>query len=209
LKEEPLTLNDPILHDISRMLVIYTHVIACAIAIGFAFFADFRVLKANGNLRSQDIEVVQQVSHFVSIALAALWVSGIGILLIDFGHLPSLNELIAKPKLATKLSVVMALTFNGLLLHSYALPRLHRLNYLAALIGGVSASSWLFAAFVGVAKPLATLLNYNQFMALYVLALLSGLGCASVVFRKQEAHQARRKWEHWSPTLPAMGTSTG
>jgi hypothetical protein len=185
-----MILNDTQFHDIARMMVIYTHVISVAIALGFAFFADYRVLKARGRLRAHDVEIVEQVSQIVAIALGALWVSGIGILLIDFGHLPSLADLLEKPKLAAKLTVVVALTLNGFLLHSYALPRLRNLNFLTALIGGVSASSWLFAAFIGVAKPLATLLTYNQFMALYVLVLTGGLGAAALVFNSQQKKAA-------------------
>ena len=179
-------LSDSLVHDLVRMLMIYAHVIFCSIAIGFAFFADFRILKANGKMLNHDIEVVEQVSKFVAIALGALWISGVGILLIEFGHFPSLNELIDKPKIAAKLSVVIALTLNGLLLHIYALPRLNRLNSMVALIGGVSASSWLFAAFIGVAKPLATLLSYNQFMSLYGLVVMAGLGGGAIVFVIQQ-----------------------
>jgi uncharacterized membrane protein len=203
-----MTLNDTQFHDISRMLVIYTHVIACTIAIGFAFFADFRVLKANGNLRNRDVEIVEQVSKVVAIALGALWASGISIVLIDFGHLPSLNELIEKPKLAAKLSVVMALTLNGFLLHAYALPRLRRLDFLASLIGGVSASSWLFAAFMGVAKPLATLMTYNQFMALYVLALTAGLTSAALVFTSQQKKSSARPQVTQKPVLHLFQTAS-
>jgi hypothetical protein len=204
LKEELMIFNDTQFHDIARMFAIYTHVISCCIAIGFAFFADFRILKANGNLRSRDVEVVQQVAHFVAIALGALWVSGIAILLIDFGYLPSINEVIEKPKLAAKLTVVIALTLNGFLLHFYALPRLQRLNFFAALIGGVSASSWLFAAFVGVAKPLATLLTYNQFIALYVLVLTAGLvSAASVFISQQKKASPTLNWDHTRPVLHA------
>jgi hypothetical protein len=174
------------------MMVIFGHVISCAIAIGFAFFADFRVLKARGKLSQHDVEIVEQVSHFVALAMGALWISGIAIVLIDFGHLPSLSELMDKPKMAAKLSVVVALTVNGFMLHLYALPRLRRLDLVAALMGGVSAASWLVAAFLGVARPIATLLTYGQFMGLYVLALMAGLCSAGVVFRSHQKTAASR-----------------
>jgi uncharacterized membrane protein len=203
-----MTLNDTQFHDITRMLVIYFHVIACTIAIGFAFFADFRVLKANGKLRNRDVEIVEQVSHVVAIALGALWVSGIGIVLIDFGHLPTLTELMDKPKLAAKLSVVLALTLNGFLLHTYALPRLKRLDFLAALIGGMSASSWLFAAFMGIAKPLATLMSYNQFMGLYVLVLTAGLSSAALVFNNQQKKSSAVPQDNLVPAFHPYQAST-
>jgi hypothetical protein len=94
--------------------------------------------------------------------------------------------------MAAKLSVVIALTLNGVMLHLYALPRLHRLNFFAALMGGVSASSWLFAAFLGVARPIAALLTYGQFMGIYVLVVMAGLFAAAVVFRSQHKNSAGR-----------------
>lgn len=197
-------MNPTLSHDLSRMLVVYVHVISCAIAIGFAFFADYRILKARGQPRSRDIEVVEQVSDFVALALAALWASGIAIVLIDFGHIPALSELWAKPKLMAKLVVVGTLTLNGVFLHLYALPRLRQINLAAALMGGVSAASWLFAVFLGVGKPLAALFTLNQFLALYALALLGGVGAASWVFRRHAAGAAPQA-SVWAPTLVLDG----
>jgi hypothetical protein len=102
----------------------------------------------------------------------------------------------------------MTLTLNGFLLHAYALPRLRRLDFLAALIGGVSASSWLFAAFMGIAKPLATLMSYNQFMALYVLALTAGLCSAALVFNRQQKKSSTKPQDHLAPVFHPYQTPT-
>jgi hypothetical protein len=177
--------NDVITHDLTRMMLIFFHLMSCAVAIGFAFFADYRILRSRGLPTRHDVEIVQQVARFVTVALTALWITGAAIILLDFGHVPSMAEILQKPKLSTKMFVVSVLTLNGLALHSYALPRMGRLDLLCALIGGVSASSWMFAAFLGVAKPLGALLSINQFLALYSTTLLAGLLASSMVFRWQ------------------------
>lgn len=176
-----MNLDSTTLHDLTRMALVFAHVIACAIAVGFAFFADFRVLKARGTLRPRDLEVVHQVATFVVVALLALWVTGAGIVLLDVGHVPSMDELLARPKVAAKLFVVSVLTLNGVLLHVYALPRMNRIDLASSMIGGVSATSWMFAVFLGVGKPLATLLSAGQFLLLYGFALVVGIGTAAAV----------------------------
>jgi hypothetical protein len=180
-----MNLDDVIVHDLSRMMLIFAHVISCAVAIGLAFFADYRILRSRGTPTRHDVEIVNQVARFVTLALTVLWVTGAGVILLDFGHIPTLAEILQKPKLSTKMFVVSVLTLNGLALHHYALPRMGRMNLWCALIGGISASSWTFAAFLGVAKPLGSLLSIPQFLAIYSLVLLTGLLTACMVFRWQ------------------------
>ena len=176
-----MNLNPSTLHDLARMALVFAHVVSCAIAVGFAFFADFRILKARGSLKPRDHEIVHQVAVFVVGALMALWITGAGIILMDFGHVPTMDEILARPKVAAKLFVVLVLTLNGALLHLYALPRLHRIDLASSLIGGVSAASWVFAIFLGVGKPLAALLSPSHFLALYGFALVLGVAVAGSV----------------------------
>jgi hypothetical protein len=61
------------------------------------------------------------------------------------------------------------------------LPRLHRITLASSVIGGVSAASWMFAIFLGVGKPLATLLSLAQFLELYGAALVAGITVAAAV----------------------------
>ena len=176
-----MNLSPSTLYDLARMALVFAHVVSCAIAVGFAFFADFRVLKARGSLKPRDNEVVQQVATFVAGALVALWITGAGIILMDVGHVPSFEEILARPKVAAKIFVVSVLTLNGVLLHAYALPRLPKIDLAASMLGGASATSWVFAIFLGVGKPLAPLLSSGEFIALYGLALVLGMAVAGAV----------------------------
>jgi hypothetical protein len=125
-----------------------------------------------------------------------LWVSGLAIVALDTGFVWS--ELLARPKLLAKLSVVVLLTANGALLHRWVFPRLHaesatthgqamQFAGLASLLGGFSAVSWLMAAFVGIGKPVTAALGYGGFMALYALGLLVVLPVAWWVVRPRLA----------------------
>ena len=98
--------------------------------------------------------------------------------------LPGLDwaALIAKPKLAAKLTVVSLLTANGLLLHWVVFPMLtkpHRspgfASAVCAIVGAVSSVTWVYASFVGVARLIAPAMTYTGFLTLYGLSLAAGL----------------------------------
>ncbi|WP_432722059.1 hypothetical protein R0381_001902 [Jeongeupia wiesaeckerbachi] len=167
-----------------RLLLIYPHLIACCVAIGATVLADLKIMGQRTG--PGDRALLQLVSRVVLIALGVLWCTGLSIIVLDFGHWPAWAELIARPKLISKLIVVSVLTLNGAALHHYALPRLlpasrdqallcrtQRLRL--ACIGGVSAASWAFAAFLGIARPLAGKLSTAGFLGLYLAALIVAL----------------------------------
>ncbi|MBM3117143.1 hypothetical protein [Jeongeupia naejangsanensis] len=167
-----------------RLLLVYPHLIACCVAIGATVLADLKIMGQRTG--PGDRALLQLVSRVVLVALGVLWCTGLSIIVLDFGHWPGWQELIAKPKLISKLFVVCVLTLNGAALHHYALPRLlptsmeraklcrtQRLRL--ACIGGVSAASWAFAAFLGVARPLVGKLSTAGFLGLYLGALMVAL----------------------------------
>jgi hypothetical protein len=121
----------------------------------------------------------------VSRALAVLWVTGVAIIALDvsvkgwayFGN----------PKLQAKITLVMLLTLNGVLLHQTVLPMMQKagsllkLNFdqrlLAVFGGAVSAVTWFYAAFMGVARPLAWKFSLTELLAAYPVLIL-GSFCA-------------------------------
>jgi membrane protein implicated in regulation of membrane protease activity len=52
-----------------------------------------------------------------------------------------------------------------------------------SVLGAISSVSWMFAAFVGVARLIAPVLNYQLFLELYGVALLVGLMVALLFVR--------------------------
>ena len=151
-----------------------TCVVACFGAAAAIVLGDLAVFLH----RQVDRRLLRRASSWVVKALLVLWVTGLIIIGLDTGF--DLAVLFTKGKLLAKFSVVALLTLNGLALHKWALPRLMAPTYepertarIPALLGAFSLASWLFAAFLGLAKPLAGLLGYAGFMQFYGSLLLA------------------------------------
>ena len=179
---------DPI--AVARTLLIYLHVLAIAVAAAAVAFGDFAIF-ARPRI---DMAMLQRASTFASVALGVLWVTGLTVILMDIGF--DVDLLAGKPKLMAKLTVVVVLTINSIGLHWLAFPRFVapqvdplRAATMPVVFGAISAASWVYAAFVGVAKPLAGFLGYSGFMGLFAAVLLSAIGLAVSTVRP---HLARR-----------------
>lgn len=166
---------------VARMSLIVVHLFAfCAAgaAVAFCDFAIFARRRLNRALLTRALGVV-------GVTLVLLWLSGLSIIWLDTSF--SFELLLAQPKLQAKLTVVSLLTLNGFALHGIVFRRLMRpdgetarTGLLPTVLGAVSAATWLFAAFLGVCKPLVPALGYPGLMLLYAaalsLALLVALG---------------------------------
>ncbi|MCK6373743.1 MAG: hypothetical protein L6Q69_06525 [Zoogloea sp.] len=172
----------------SRMFMIYLHLLALAgaasaVALGdYAIFARERI----------DSSLLRRAATFATIALAVLWATGIAVIVLDLGM--DLDALLGKPKLLAKLTVVAVLTFNSLALHFVAFPTFRsthddalRAATMPSVFGAVSAASWIYAAFIGVAKPLASAFGYSGFIALFIVMLVCAVTMAIVLVRPRLA----------------------
>lgn len=178
---------------VARASLIYLHIlffVAATVAITFGDFAIFAWRRVNTPLLNKS-------ARMVSITLTTLWISGAIIIWLDTRF--ELSAIAANGKLLAKLTVVVILTINGVLLHRYAFPRLSlpqenasRAAFLPALLGGVSAATWFYAAFIGVAKPFSPL-GYNGLMALYFVTLVLGIGISMVWIRPRLARQITQR----------------
>lgn len=89
--------------------------------------------------------------------------------------------LATKQKILAKLSVVAVLTLNGVAIHFAVFPafrsRKSFLRYVPVLsvFASISIVSWLYAAFVGIAKPLTNLPGNSGFIEIYALLPISGI----------------------------------
>lgn len=168
--------------EVTRMFLIFGHLLALVAAGAAVAFGDYALL---GQKRI-NVKLLHKSSQVVALALLGLYVTGAGIIWVDTHF--DLAVLMAKPKILAKLSVVAMLTLNGVLLHVRVLPLLSRsytrsreaarVASLATKAGAVSAASWGFALFLGVAKPLTPILGYAGFMALFAAAVLGALAVA-------------------------------
>jgi hypothetical protein len=172
-------------YELTRMGIIYLHLIACCVAIGLVFMSDIdmvqQLVKADPAYRL-DPGHLADLQKTVSRALLALWVTGIAIVTLDastkgWGYF-------GNPKLQSKIAVVMLLTINGFALHKYVLPSLQKAGsllklpfnkrMLAIFAGSVSGVSWFYAAMLGVGRPLSWKYSLLEIMAAYPVLIAGG-----------------------------------
>lgn len=200
-------LQQDVTMEFMRLGVIYAHLIACCVAIGMVIVSDvamFRNLLTSGPAKPQDPHHLEQLKRIVGWALAALWLTGFLVIAIDYSSKGA--EYFLNPKLQAKLLIVALLTVNGFLLHHFALPAMQRAGCilklnphdrtLAIFAGTVSAVSWLYAAMLGVGKPLAWKYSLGELMIAYPLLIAAGFTVTVLLadwktWRERQPRQAR------------------
>ena len=158
-----------------RTMLVFVHLMLCVFALYAVLRADLRVLRRRVGPRT-----MKRTHARVALLLAGLWLSGLAIVGMDVGT--DFALLAERPKLITKLLCVLTLTLNGVLLHLYAMPRISAQRQLAvteryvmSVLGAVSTTSWMMAAFIGVARPLA---EWTPLLAMSLYAGVVLLSCA-------------------------------
>ena len=178
--------------EFTRMGIVYLHLIACCVAIGLVFTSDIamvrQLIKADP-AEKLDAGHLSQLQKTVSLALIALWVTGIAIVSLD-ASIKGLGYF-ANPKLQAKVAIVALLTLNGFALHKYVLPLMQRagsllkLSYsqrmLALFTGAVSGVSWFYAALLGVGRPLNFKYSLAEILAAYPVLIVGGFVTMSLL----------------------------
>jgi hypothetical protein len=171
-----------------RMFFIFGHLIAFAVAAAGIALGDLAVF-ADQHINPAQL---RKAATLVACALGLLWVTGLAVVWLDTGFDPAVVG--RNPKLLAKLSVVVVLTLNGMLLHRWAFPRMlappqqtRRLVLGLCVLGAVSSAGWLFAAFLGVAKALTRLCGYQGFIVGFALLLTAALAGSLALARPRLA----------------------
>lgn len=162
---------------VPKMLLVFAHLMLCVFALHRILSTDWKLLRARIGA-----DELNRAHREVLALLAGLWLTGLVLAGIDLGW--DLSNLQHKPKLAAKLVCVMMLTVNGALLRLWCFPRLVSERPLArgeamALMtcGAVSSTSWLMAAFLGIARPMQSWTLW-QCLLVYWLALAAAVPVA-------------------------------
>ena len=169
---------------IARQALLYGHIIAFALALATIIKEDVRLLRSK-RFNSASLLATAKLVQWL---LVALWVTGVPMVMMEIGTDVSL--LLGKPKLLAKLIVVGVLTLNGILLHLVAFPMVagkpqnpSKVATIAASLGAVSATSWLYASFLGVARHVAPYFSLVDFVIIYLSALAIAVSFAIMVVR--------------------------
>lgn len=193
--------------ELVRLSVVYVHLLACCVAIGLVFASDVAMVKAlfKGHAAGHDAKHLAGLQKSVGNALILLWISGAAVIGIDY--LEKGMTYFANPKLQAKILIVTLLTFNGLLLHRHVLPAMQKVGSLldlnfgmrnfALFAGALSGVSWLYAAMLGVGRPLAWKYSLAELLMAYPLLIV--LGFASMVALTQWARQRNSAQPAWQP----------
>ncbi|WP_433771943.1 hypothetical protein [Pseudomonas putida] len=193
-----------------RLGVVYFHLIACCVAISLVLTSDIamvkQLLKGDASDHHDDAHM-ESLQKTVVLALVALWITGIGIIGIDY--IGKGMEYFLNPKLQAKIGIVVLLTFNGFLLHSAVLPALKKagsllklsfsLRMLALFSGALSGVSWFYAAMLGVGRPLAWKYSLVELLAAYPVLIVGGFGAMVLLTawakrRDTEGHMEQDTW---------------
>ena len=165
-------------------LLILSHMLALALGLGAALLADWVVLRrlTFGIVSQKAAGQLDDLSHAVSAGLALIWVTGA--LLVADNALDAPASILNQ-KLWAKLVIVTVLTLNAVLLHRMVLPRatsrigqplfetrFDRVSSVSVLLGAISAVSWMFAAYLGVARELNGKANLGPILGAYLAAVL-------------------------------------
>lgn len=196
--------------EVVRMFLILVHLIGLIMATTSIAFGDYALMSR----RRIDTGLLDKASLGVAIGLLVLWVSGLAVIWVDTQF--DLALILSKPKLVSKLIVVSLLTLNGVYLHHTVLPALkrsyasrsvaRRVAKVAAVAGAISSACWVFGLFLGIAKPLAAILGFSGFMALFALTVAGALTAAQWAIRPklaQKLHGQSASRERASQASPA------
>lgn len=193
--------------------VLFAHVMAFAMTVSAVLREDLRWLLN----RRIDAAKLQRTVHTVSAGLLVLWATGLA--LWAFAAAASPVPWAWSAKLGAKLVVVSLLTLNGWALHAWVFPSLRAggpvdplSRRLPAVLGAFSSASWVFASFVGVARPIAGVLSFANFMGLYALSLSLALLLALALAARRargSAQQSPATSTHASPQVTSRGSVSG
>lgn len=166
--------------DYIRTILIFAHLMAFAFAITTLYKSDYKLF-----FKRPTNDEIKAMGNHMLIYLIVLWITGLGVIYIDTAF--SMEKILSAQKLLTKLSCVLVLTLNALVIHFFAFKKLAKetLNRMdmkvMAISGAVSSASWTFAGFLGIAKPLVKHLSLSDFMSLYGLVVLTATTIAIII----------------------------
>lgn len=175
-----------------KTLIVYAHLLAACVAIGILLIQDLALAKSKGNpLSATAIKDLTKSAEIMFIALVVLWISGLSLVLI--GYLENPQQYLMNPKLWAKFTVVSVLTLNGIALHYFSFPRVTSRRgllglptfeqILVTLTGALSSVSWLFACYLGIARPWNYIVDYSFVMFIYSGLLVGAFIVAGEVLR--------------------------
>lgn len=187
-----------------RTVLVALHLIGLCFGLGGATMLDFWILRwlRWRALPETIVRTFEFLAKVVSAGLILLWVSGIGFLLTYAIDSP---EKLSNPKVWAKVTMVLALTLNGLVLHAAVIPKvlahpqrplLQDLSLgqrtLFIICGAVSGVSWYAAFALGLLREFNNKVAATHLLGLWLVSIaavaaLTALACWMALRRQRHA----------------------
>ena len=203
-------------------LLVGLHLIGLCFGLGGATMLDFWILRwmRQGSMPVEIERSFQFISKVVSMGIALLWISGLGFLGLYAIESP---EKLANPKLWAKVTIVVALTVNGVVIHALVLPSVLRdvrrpmlagvSQWTAGIFlvsGAVSGVSWYFAFALGLVRELNGRVGAGLLLSLwFVGVIVAAIGAfalreslSRMVIRKRARTVPAVEWVPNQPDAP-------
>lgn len=179
-----------------KTFLVYSHLISACIAVGAILLQDLELWKnKNKPLSTALVADLQRAQSTITWTLVLLWISGIA--LVAQGYLMKPDLYLTNEKLWVKLVVVVVLTINGFILHKVTLPKLKAGVVISempgsdstplTLTGCVSVVSWLYACFLGIARPWNYTLEFGVIVGIYLAILAAACIIGLQMMRMQRS----------------------
>lgn len=152
-------------------ILITTHLIGVALGVGGATFAGILYLKAmkDGKVDPMEGEWLSVIFTVLRIGLVILVVSGFGFF-IEY-RFTGQEERLLDPRLWAKMTVVLVLVFNALLIQMRRIPMW--------LGESLSLTSWYGALVLGIIQGVSY--SYATFMVSYIIAIFIVAGILKII----------------------------
>ncbi len=181
---------------IMKTLIVYAHLLAACVAVGILLMQDLALAKTRGKaLSTTAIKDLTKSADIMFMALIALWISGLALVLL--GYIENPAQYLMNEKLWAKFTVVSILTLNGIALHYFSFPRVTCARgflsvsgveqLLVVFTGAISTVSWLFACYLGIARPWNYTVEYS-----YVMTIYGGLIICAIIVAGETLRSMRR-----------------
>ncbi|MGV8837863.1 DUF2214 domain-containing protein [Cellvibrio sp.] len=179
-----------------KTLLVYAHLLPACVSLGILLIQDSALAKSRGKaLSASAIKDLTKSAEVMFVALVVLWITGLALVLL--GYLENPQQYLMNEKLWAKFTVVSVLTLNGIALHYFSFPRVTSRRgllglptieqMLVTLTGAISSTSWLFACYLGIARPWNYTVNYSYVMFIYAGLLIAAIIVAGEVLRMMRA----------------------
>lgn len=144
--------------DLYTFLVL-SHVIGTVLGVGGATFAEVLIVRAlrDGQVSIEESDLMKATYVVLRLGLFILFVSGFSFLL--YYRLNGFESALYSPKLWAKLSIIVVLVVNAVLLHIHRIPLL--------LGSAISSVSWYAALVLGVWRGLDV--GYFKILLVYLV----------------------------------------